>query len=51
MECTIDGTGWTQVPFRYQCLSWLREAHAALAPADRGAVDPLLKGTGCEQLF
>jgi hypothetical protein len=32
-------------------LQWLREARAALAPADRGAVDALLAGTGCEALF
>jgi glutathione S-transferase len=53
VECTIDGRPWTQAPFPYQgkCLQWLREGHAALAPADRGAVDAILAGTGCERLF
>ena len=37
VECEIDGRPWVQQPFPYQgkCLAWLREAHAALAPADR----------------
>lgn len=53
VECTIDGQPWVQTPFPYQgkCLAWLREGHAALAPADRSAVDALLAGTGCEALF
>ncbi len=53
VECTIDGRPWTQKPFPYQgkCLQWLREGHAALALDDRCAVDALLSGTGCEQLF
>jgi len=53
VECTVDGRPWVQQPFPYQgkCLRWLREAHAALAPDDRRAVDGLLRGTGCEQLF
>ena len=53
VECLIDGRTWMQKPFPYQgrCLGWLREAHAALAPDDRRAVDALLDGTGCDQLF
>ena len=53
VECTIDGRRWVQRPFPYQakCLQWLREGHAALAPADRQAVDRILGGTGCERLF
>jgi glutathione S-transferase len=53
VECTIDGRRWVQQPFPYQrkCLGWLRDAHAALAPDDRRAVDALLRGTGCERLF
>jgi glutathione S-transferase len=53
VECTIDGRPWRQKPFPYQakCLAWLREGHAALAAADRPAVDACLAGTGCEALF
>jgi len=53
IECTIDGAPWVQRPFPYQgkCLRWLREAYAALAVADRAAVDRLLTGTGCATLF
>jgi len=53
VECTIDGRSWVQRPFPYQgkCLGWLREAHAALGEADRGAVDRVLAGSGCERLF
>jgi hypothetical protein len=53
VECTIDGRTWVQRPFPYQakCLRALAEAHAALAPDDRRAVDELLGGSGCEQLF
>ncbi len=53
VECEIDGRKWLQKPFPYQakCLRWLREARAALLPADRSAVDSLLSGTGCEALF
>jgi glutathione S-transferase len=51
--CRIDGAEWVQAPFPYQgkCRQWLREAYAALAPADRRAVDAVLDGTGCERLF
>lgn len=53
VTCTIDGARWTQKPFPYQakCLASLRQAHAALAPADRAAVDAALQGTGCDALF
>jgi glutathione S-transferase len=53
VECEIDGRRWTQRPFPYQgkCLQWLRDAYAALASADRGKVDTLLAGSGCEPLF
>jgi len=53
VECQIDGRTWVQKSFPYQakCLRWLREARAALAPADRSAADALLSGTGCEALF
>lgn len=49
----IDGQTWTQPVFKYQakCLQWLREDHAALSDNERGAVDALLSGTGCEALF
>ncbi len=51
--CAIDGTEYRQGPFAYQgkCLTWLRAAHDALAPQVRSAVDRVLDGTGCEQLF
>lgn len=53
VECVIDGRPWTQQPFPYQgkCLRWLREGRAALSSTDRGWVDALLAGTGCEPLF
>ena len=53
VECEIDGRAWVQKPFPYQgkCLAWLREQHAALAPADRACVASLLEGTGCEALL
>jgi len=51
--CTIDGHEFRQGPFAYQGkrLGWLRTAHAALDPGTRSAVDAVLDGTGCEQLF
>lgn len=53
VEYVIDGRPWVQRPFPYQgkCLRWLREGYAALAKEERGAVDALLMGTGCERLF
>lgn len=52
-DTEIDGRAWTQPTFKYQakCLGWLRSDHAALSDNERGAVDDLLSGTGCEQLF
>ena len=53
VECEVDGREWVQQPFPYQkkCLAWLRDDYAALAPADRDAVDRILTGTGCETLW
>ena len=53
VSCTIDGAEFTQGRFGYQrkCLDWLRAGHSALGADDRAAVDGLLAGTGCEQLF
>jgi hypothetical protein len=53
VECRIDGRPWVQPPFPYQlkCLRWLREQYGALASAERGFVDAVLAGTGCEALF
>lgn len=53
VDCEIDGRRWVQKPFPYQgkCLVWLREGRAALAPADRAALDEILAGSGCERLF
>jgi len=52
-ETDIDGRPWTQPTFKYQakCLHWLREDHAGLSDNERGAVDALLAGSGCEKLF
>lgn len=52
VECTIDGQPWVQRPFPYQakCLTWLREAHAALPAAERVAAATLLAETGCGAL-
>ncbi|MEM7094246.1 MAG: glutathione S-transferase N-terminal domain-containing protein [Actinomycetota bacterium] len=51
--CTIDGLEYRQAPFKYQakCLAWIREAYDALDPDDRGRVDEVLTGTGCEVLL
>jgi glutathione S-transferase len=51
--CMIDGLEYRQAPFPYQgkCLGWLRDQHRALSADDRAALDDLLAGTGCEQLF
>ena len=53
METTIDGKPWTQPAFPYQgkCLQWVRQEYAGLADEERGAVDEILAGTGCEELF
>ena len=52
-ETEIDGRAWTQPTFKYQakCLHWLREDHGKLSDNERGAVDALLAGSGCEHLF
>ncbi|WP_340693469.1 glutathione S-transferase [Hyphomonas sp.] len=52
-ETEIDGRAWTQPSFPYQakCLKWLREGYEALSGNERGSVDALLSGTGCETLF
>ena len=51
--CTIDGLEYRQGRFPYQrkCLAWLREQYAHLSSVDRGVVDSVLSGTGCEALF
>lgn len=52
-ETEIDGRHWTQPTFKYQakCLDWLREDHERLSDNERGAVDAVLSGSGCEALF
>ena len=52
-ETEIDGRAWTQPTFKYQakCLQWLREDHSALSDNERGSVDALIAGSGCEALF
>jgi glutathione S-transferase len=49
----IGGRPWVQQPFPYQArgLQWLRQAYVSLEGEDRGRVDELLDGTGCEALF
>jgi glutathione S-transferase len=44
------GMPYEQGTFKYQmkCLWALREAYAALAPADRARIDPVLEKTGCK---
>ena len=52
-ETEIDGRAWKQPVFKYQakCLGWLRDAHASLSGNEKGALDAMLAGSGCEQLF
>lgn len=52
-QSTIDGKPWTQRTFPYQakCLRWLREEYTELNGVDKGSVDRVLAGTGCEVLF
>jgi glutathione S-transferase len=52
-ETEIDGATWTQQTFPYQakCLLWINEQYRALGDADRGRVDALLDGTGCEAML
>jgi len=49
----IDGRAWTQPSFPYQakCLKWLREGYDGLSGNERGSVDALIAGTGCEAIF
>jgi len=53
VDCVVDGGKWIQPPFPYQakCLKWLRAERAALSTSDRGDLDELLSGTGCEAMF
>lgn len=52
-RCTLDGAAWQQPAFPYQakCLARLREEHAVLADADRGAVEGIVAGSGCAALW
>jgi hypothetical protein len=52
-ETEIDGRPWTQPVFKYQakCLGWLRADYEALTGNERGAIDAMLEGSGCEALF
>ena len=52
-EAEIDGAIWTQQTFPYQvkCLQWINEQYQALSAEDRGRVDLILAGTGCEALL
>ena len=52
-EAEIDGATWTQQTFPYQvkCLQWINEQYQALSSKDRGRVDLILAGTGCEALL
>jgi glutathione S-transferase len=52
MECQLEGKRYWQRAFPYQgkCLGWLRDEYARLGESDRGFVDGLLAGTGCEAL-
>jgi hypothetical protein len=53
VECELDGKPWVQQPFPYQgkCLAALRAEREKLIADERSAVDALLAGTGCENLF
>jgi glutathione S-transferase len=48
-EITVWGLTYALAPFKYQvkCLANLRERFRALAPADRGRLEPVLRRTGC----
>lgn len=52
-ETTIDGKLWTQPVFPYQakCLLTLRAAREALSDDAMQALDALLAGTGCDEMF
>lgn len=49
LEIEIWGLPYALAPFKYQvkCLRQLRDKFAALVPADRAALRPLLERTGC----
>jgi len=49
----VEGKPWVAEPFPYQgkCLQWLRIAYARLTEEDRGRLDAILAGTGCDALF
>ena len=53
MAFQLDGTRYWQRPFPYQrkCLAWVRDEYAKLSADDRGVVDGVLEGTGCEVLL
>jgi len=52
-ESELDGALWTQQTFPYQakCLKWINEQYHALSENDRGRVDAVIAGTGCETLL
>ena len=52
VKLEVEGKPWIQEPFPYQakCLQWLRIEYAKLDETERGQVDNMLEGTGCEQL-
>ncbi|MEO0551426.1 MAG: glutathione S-transferase N-terminal domain-containing protein [Pseudomonadota bacterium] len=52
-DTEIDSKPWTQPVFKYQakCLQWLRDSHGTLSDNERGAIDAMLAGSGCEALF
>lgn len=53
VETIVEGKIWVQEPFAYQakCLQWLRIEYGRLDQDDRGRVDAMLAGTGCEKLL
>ena len=53
METTIDGKRWEQPAFSYQgkCLGWINEEYRKLSDNEKGRVDELLAGTGCEEML
>lgn len=53
ISAVVDGQPWTQQPFPYQakCLMWLRQSHAALSPAARQTLSPLLGPAGLSALL
>jgi hypothetical protein len=52
-QAEIDGAIWSQQTFPYQvkCLKWINQAYAELSEKDRGRIDRVLEGTGCEALL